>query len=650
MDIIATMRRATILISLALVLAASLASLLPLDPAEDPAFPLLLGLRKPLAEPREVLIVEAEPGTALAPSRLTALLTDLAEFESGPLLVELPVDWSAGENSSSSALGGTREAIARELGLVQEDLRAFWQGLRSGSLRPADASATFDSLLALVQASRERLLAAANPPPEELPALLASLSLAAPTTFGLPLRSPAVGLEGEEGAFLAETGSRLHLPVVKTRLPALPALSGLDLPPLELRARAAALSWTLAGSGEPRTGAPGKTHQHYPLATYEGRILPSAALLALARRLEVGEIQLEEGHLRLRAARLPRRDSQDLLLPFDGRGRLSYDRPAALKGQTRKIALEVIEDYRRDEATLVEAVQAVEKAGYLVGREPPSRLWTRAEYLRASLLAPTAPPTVTVPAAASAASAAPAASPAGGPVTVPGAVTVPATPPAAPSGEGNLAAWLAAKRAFVEAAAASLDEKERIDSLLAGLLSSPGLTEEGRKGVEALGQRADAAFASLTAALDRLEARRSLLAAELGGSFCVIGEKPHIQRTGFVPPGGAVTEDPSGDTAEFLRAGLSGRFIGTADRGIAAWISAGLGLMLTALLLVLRSRQVLAAGLLAGLGFLGVSALSLVQSGLWVSPLAPLAACLAPGLVGAAIRLRNRGREPKPAS
>ncbi|MEI6876618.1 MAG: hypothetical protein WCL50_15980, partial [Spirochaetota bacterium] len=128
-----------------LSVALGLAAFLPLSLADDPGYRLLLGFREALVPFREPLILDAPAGTTISPGRLARVLEDLAEFGAGPILVDLPLDLSAGEGSPKLRLPLLREAIGSEFTLVSDNLRSFWQAVRSGALRPADTAGSFAS-------------------------------------------------------------------------------------------------------------------------------------------------------------------------------------------------------------------------------------------------------------------------------------------------------------------------------------------------------------------------------------------------------------------------------------------------------------------------------------------------------------------------
>ncbi|HUX37332.1 MAG TPA: hypothetical protein VMV44_05465, partial [Rectinemataceae bacterium] len=112
-----------IAVSALIAVAASLLVFVDLAPESDPAWWLLGGLHRPLPEPAEVLLLDAPPDTKLSPGELALDLRDLAEFDAGPLLVDLPVDWSAGDTTPIDTLARLRVSIDAEFDKVSANLR-----------------------------------------------------------------------------------------------------------------------------------------------------------------------------------------------------------------------------------------------------------------------------------------------------------------------------------------------------------------------------------------------------------------------------------------------------------------------------------------------------------------------------------------------
>lgn len=576
--------------ALGLGLLACLAALIPISPVADPLYSLFLGFREPLRPSRELLILEAEAGKSLQPSRLAKDIEGLAEFGAKSLLVDIPVEWSATEASAASRLSSLRDLVGTEFSLVTDNVETFYQGLRSGSLRPADSGVQAESLLALIDASRDRLLAESAPLPDQGPALAAALGLARPDWLAVDL-SPTPGpLTAEESTFI--NGSALAAGWGGLVF-ALPEIAGLRLPPLALAQAASGYGFSARLSVDPSLPAARfRAPSFSPLAAFEGAVLPHAALLLLADRLGASATTVGLEGLRLAGAHLANQEPTDLVLPLGRDGLLLIDKPSAENGQTRRLSLARLAEYRSAEASLVRAVRAVEKAGYLVERAPPSALWDRTVALEAELL----------------------------------------TPGKEKAGQA-LGSWKEAKLSFFAAAEAAMAEKARIDSLCAGLLATPGLSTVAATGVQNLRDSADGAFTKVASALEATRALRSRLGEEIGGSICILGEEPRRGAGGFIPRGGGRPVDPAGEVADFLRAGLSGRFISAPSEEAAAG-SAVLAVLILALgLLLMAPRVVLALGILAAAGFGAASGLLLVEAGLWLSPLVPALASIVPGLV-----------------
>lgn len=173
-----------------------------------------------------------------------------------------------------------------------------------------------------------------------------------------------------------------------------------------------------------------------------------------------------------------------------------------------------------------------------------------------------------------------------------------------------------------------------MDELLAGLLSTPGLADREKGGVESLRGKADKAFGAVASSLEDWKAAKDRLSGALAGSLIIVGEAPYSSRGGLIPIDGASPVDPSGDMAAFIRTGDSAAFIAIARPMSILPVAFLAGLILTIMLVFLRPRLVLAAGLIMAATLATFSGLTLVESGIWWSPTIPLVAALVPGFVG----------------
>ena len=621
-----------LLLASSLVLATSLLAFLPLAPEKDPAWWLLGGLRPSLASPGDILVLDADPETRLSPGELALDLRSLAEFDAASVLVDLPLDWTQGDTTSLDTLARVRVAVDGELGRVSDNLRSFWLGLRSGSLRAMDAASGFDALEDLVATSKERLLEAASPSSAQLPALEAALRLHPDVWFGLGLR-PLPGAPTElEADWAKRAAIRAPDPATTYVGWRLPEIAGIEIPPESILEDSAGSGFSLrdeTGS----TRAPIFPFERFsPLASYEGSVIPEPALLLLAKRMGAGGVELDGAGIRLLSARVFRGGRRTLLIPLDPQGRAMIGRPERSDSWPRRQALAELGDYRRAESRAVDAIAALEKAGLLVDRDPPTNLWQKAETIGDSLLAfsppPPPPPPPQQQQQQQQQSPAPALAPAPAPAPEDGSQIIPADP------RPSLAAWKGAKEDFYEAALQALSERSRMDELLKGLLSTPDITDTAKAGVQALRDKADEAFTRASAALDDWKTLRQNLTRDLGGALVLIGPASHRSRGGFIPPRGAPPIDPMGDVAAFLRVGLSAAFIATLGPSSLFPIAAGAGLVLSLLLLFLRSRLVLAAGIVAALALLGSAGLALVEAETWWSPTIAVLVVVIPGLVG----------------
>lgn len=587
-----------------LAVAASLLALFPLAPESDPAWWLLGGMRRAVPDPADILLLDAPVDMDLSPGGLALDLRDLAEFDARSVLVDVGVDWAAGDTTPIDTLVRLRASIDEEFGRVSDNLKNFWLGLRSGSLRAVDASAGFDALEDIVASSKERLIADAMPRSAQIPSLEAALELPPAVWFGLGLSALPDASVDAETAWLAR--SALEPPDATG--PAAwnpPDIAGIDLLPAEIADASAGSGFSLrdeSGASRP-TAFP--MRRFAPLASYEGRLLPHPALLLLARRMGASRVLLERGGIRLVGARVFRGGRRDVVIPLDRNGRALLGRPDVSGDWPRRVPLTFLADYRRSEARVVAAIGALEKGGLLVDGDPPTALWRRASDLGEALIAESDAP-----------------------------VSVSGDEVAARSGgrEAELAAWRAAKASFFDAAQASLSERGRMDELLTGLLTTPGLSGGAREGILALRDKADRAFSEASEALSDWRSSRKAMMDEISGSLVVIGPEPHRSRGGFSPEKGAPPVDPSADIAAFIRAGLTDSFVSDSpplSEFLAALIA---GLSLSLLVLVLGPRHVLAAGILVGLAFFGFSAFAFVEAKLWWSPTLPLIAALVPGI------------------
>ncbi len=567
-------------------------------PASDPLLRLASALRKPLMAYREPLILEAPADGGLAPSRLALDLLTLAEFGALSISVEVPIDWNAGNSTSTATIDRIRTSIGAEFDLVSGNLTGFWQGLRSGSLRPVDATASFGALQGLVLASRARLVEEATPSSDGIANLVASLKLTDPTWLGLRPRSGSA--DAMSGSPRSAAPFATHLPTSFTfsEPPEFPSITSFEPLPatLEEALSVAGFVGQPTATGALASGVP--LASFLPLAWDGERLVPSSALMVLVRRLDARQLSVGDSGILLKEANLPRQGRRELLIPLDQGGRAWFDLEAADSlgsdgltqlSSTRRLELESLREYRQAESGAYEAIRAIERAGYLVERNPPSEEWARAQAMALRLL-PGSPEPLT------------------------------------------LAQWKAAKAAAIEAARAALDEKTRIDTMCAGLLSLESMSEEAKMGVQGLKDRADSAFDAAAKALEELAARKQALTEAIGASLCLIADRPTASPDGFVGKPGKPAFDPAGQASDFIRAGLSGRFVSFAQRGDIALIGCLVGIVLALLLLFLPDWAVALTGFGLALA-LGAGAIFVfVKSGIWYGPLMPAAAAILPGL------------------
>ncbi|HUX42161.1 MAG TPA: hypothetical protein VMV83_13425 [Rectinemataceae bacterium] len=656
-----TIRR--ILLSIVLVSVASLFALHPPAPESDPAWWILGGLRKPPPAPTDILVLDAIPGTVLNPGELALDLREFAEFGAGSVIVDLPVDWAAGDSTPVDSLARLRRSIDSEFTGIGKDLDNFWQGLRSGSLRAVDAVSGFAALQGFLQTSRGRLLTAATPDSEELPSLEAAFGLHHDLWFGLGLKPLPEAPSDAESAWLA--ASALTTPSATSAQSRgstesndpgysltgdwrLPEIAGLEIPPPEISTAAAGTGFTLRNQLPASSAKIFGLERFTPLAVYDGKIVLHPALLVLAKRLGASRIALDASGIRLVGARAfsppqgparsqsrPLRDSRnDVLIPLDAQGRASLGRIGSDGNWPPRLPLTILEDYRDAEARVVEALGALEKAGLLVDRKAPTELWRLASAQGNALLA------------GSSQNAAADGNPGAGPGVIPGPRLDAGTSPGAVIGPSPLAGpsqatgslidplaeWKASKAAFFGAAAEALKERGRMDELLSGLLETPGLTDQAQSGVASLRDKADKGFAAVQSALDDWQAAKEGLSKSLAGSLIIIGDTPYRSRGGFIPARGAPPVDPSGDMAAFIRAGTYDSFMSVASPPSILSVALLAGLILASMLALLGPRYVLAAGIFVGLAFLVFSALALADAGTWWSPTIPLGVVLLPGV------------------
>ena len=588
-----------------IAVAASLLVFVDLAPESDPAWWLLGGLHRPLPKPAEVLLLDAPPDTTLSPGELALDIRDLAEFDAGPLLVDLPVDWSAGDTTPVDSLARLRVSIDAEFGKVSVNLKNFWLGLRSGSLRAADASSGFSAIEDILASSKERLLEGATPDSTQLPSLESALSIHPDVWFGMGLRPLPGSLSDAESAWLASCSlsSSVSMPLALR----LPEIAGIEIPPPQIVKESSGSGFSLRDEAGARHSPVFPMGRFLPLASYQGSIIPHPSLLILARHMRASGIQLEGKEIRLINAHVFRGGIHDVIIPLDHDGKTLLGRVDFRDDWPRRLPLSTLDDYRAAEAKVVEKIGALERAGLLVDRAPPTELWRGAAAFGEALLSP-----------GEAVDSAQAGEDGAG----------------ASEASGKLEAWRAAKAAFFEAAAAALGERSRMDELLAGLAGTPGLSESAREGVQSLRDRADRAFAEASTALQDWQGARATMMRELGGSLVVMGLAPHRSRGGFEPAKGAPPVDPSGDIAAFLRTGLTASFITPVGAATSFPIALTLALALSLLLAIQSPRGVFVVGLFVAFALFAFSALAYREAEIWWSPSIIALVCLLPGTVG----------------
>jgi CHASE2 domain-containing sensor protein len=196
--------------------------------------------------------------------------------------------------------------VDREYGGIEENIRALFSAIRSGSIPPKELGRYVEELVGIVKSSAERI---------------------------------------------KEASSEVHSPILS-----------------ELEAEIERFSATQATIFELQADPDGVLRRVLLIKREGERIVPRVELALLMARLGNPRIKLEPGRIRLVGAKLPKGGTRDIAIPVDGEGRalLAWPRPSS-SGAPRRLALDELLSAIREEESLVSALEAMETGGLLVG-------------------------------------------------------------------------------------------------------------------------------------------------------------------------------------------------------------------------------------------------------------------------------------------
>ncbi len=131
-------------------------------------YDLILGLRSREPAPRELLRVDVDSDAVALDGalpwtgeKLSDGLSTLVEFEAGVVAIDLPPRKSSEGEIDLAALDALQPSIQKEYSGLEENILTLFEGLRTGSVPPAEAASSIAGLLKLVQESGTRLSEAA---------------------------------------------------------------------------------------------------------------------------------------------------------------------------------------------------------------------------------------------------------------------------------------------------------------------------------------------------------------------------------------------------------------------------------------------------------------------------------------------------------
>ncbi|MCL2833832.1 MAG: hypothetical protein FWD78_11735 [Treponema sp.] len=120
----------------------------------------LLRHRPALPAANELLIIDTDPQIAsdniLEPSAVSSVLLTMTELNASALILQAPVlGLSAGSSAGEEEI---RYNFDREFGILDRNIRNFFDAIRTGSIEPSESALYVNDLLDLAQRGKERLV------------------------------------------------------------------------------------------------------------------------------------------------------------------------------------------------------------------------------------------------------------------------------------------------------------------------------------------------------------------------------------------------------------------------------------------------------------------------------------------------------------
>lgn len=367
------------------------AALLPQYRAlERGAYDVMLGIRPPVEEREEFLLLNADD-LAVAQVGMWPwsrhIMADglllMREFDLKYAVFDIEyVDRSPQGVDSLFLENEVPEAFAREFGSIKENIEALFGALIQGQIPLDDAEQFVMELVELSEESRARLLAQvrsiARDNDEYLGQAARFFGKAFFTTTMLPDEVGLVTVTDEHRGFILDeitldnvTGDLDRLPVARDIQPA--------IPPVLQRA---------AGAGFPNVVVdPDGVRRRVDLfSRYEGRVFGQLATRPLLDWLGNPDVEINHNRVVFRDAEHPDGGTRDIRIPlsYDGRMLVTWP-PAQYHDSFRHVSFHDLYVHRLLEQDLVANLQAMQDAGFLQFGEPGPDLlpaWDYADQLK----------------------------------------------------------------------------------------------------------------------------------------------------------------------------------------------------------------------------------------------------------------------------
>lgn len=599
------LRLSHVLIPVAIAGALSLLAVLGvLRPVSGPVFDTLLRLRRPVAAPTQIILVDLDDEAASlagswpwSRSILADGLVTLRELDAHAAVLELGLSRPSAPGLDPVALRQELpDALTREFSRIEENVQSLFDAIRRGSVQPKDASRYVADLVGLVAMARVRLSNAATGIERDEDVLLGQAAGYFGRTFvpiDLSAAEPAPGPALDLSRFQVRTA-------VAERDPSRRAAS--ITPPVgPVLAGSSGGGFLGVGPGDE------PVRRSVPLTARVGDVhyaqIGFAALLDL---LGSPELELRPRQIVIHDAAVPGRSgNEDIVIPLGDGGSMFLDWPRGAPGDGfRHLSWARLIQYRDLESRLIAALRDMDAHGYLSYLRSDTPLlgaYENASRLQRDMLA---------------------------------------------AGTASYVdEWRNARDLFFRLCGQFLegDAAARIVADAEKAAAYPGLTDDERQGIRTASAAVPRSFTAALGVYRELEQLRSELRDAVVGSLAIITPAGSLdpESTGRTPFGAPASVGAV--SAALAATVLDGRFIDPLPAWAGLVVTSVLSLALGLGLYRRGAVELLVAG--AGLAIVtaaGIASLFLFGS-LLMDPVTPVAGCLATG-IALAVNALSAGR------